>query len=137
LKVTPPSPVVPPHTSPATVHPVVPGALGVPHTPRAAPAEALLQMPPQHSRPVEQALPVVVQNEPPGSHVPLVQSFEQHSEPAVQPLPVVRHTGLSGVQTPPPQVPLQHWAPVVHAWLSVVHGVVPHWPPSHTNVQHS
>jgi hypothetical protein len=137
LNDTPPSPpIVPPHTSPATAHPVVPGAVGVPQVPTVAP-EALLQRPPQHSMPVRQTLPVVVQNEPPGSHVPFVQTFEQHSEFAVQPLPVVRHAGLSGVQTPAPQVPLQHWAELVQAWLSEVHWLPLHFPPSHANVQHS
>jgi hypothetical protein len=136
LNETPPSPPTPPHTSPATVHPVVPGALGVPQTPTVAP-EALLQTPPQQSRPDEQALPVVVQNEPPGSHVPLVQSFEQHSPFAVQALPVVWQMALRGVQTPAAQVPLQHKAEVVHAWLSEMHWVAAHLPPSQAKVQHS
>jgi len=34
-------------------------------------------------------------------------------------------------------VPLQHWAPLVQAWLSEMHCVLPQCPPSQTRVQHS
>ena len=51
-----------PQTSPATVQPVVPGAVGSLHVPIVAPL-ALVQMPPQHSVFVLQMSPVCVQNE--------------------------------------------------------------------------
>jgi hypothetical protein len=139
LKLTPPSPATPPQTSPATVQPVVPGALGWRQTPTVAP-EALLQSPPQHSASVAQTSPVCVQNEPPVEQVPLEQSFEQHSALPVHALPAVWHPapGFNGVQVPVgPQVPLQHCAETVHAWRSDVHCVAPHLPALQTNVQHS
>jgi hypothetical protein len=67
-----------PQTSPATVHPVVPGALGCAQTPRVTPL-ALLQRPPQHSRSDAHVSPVCVQYEPPVEQRPLLQNFEQQS----------------------------------------------------------
>jgi hypothetical protein len=128
---------VPLQTLPATVHSVVPGAMGVLQVPSAAPP-ALVQTPPQHSAPLVQASPVAVQNEPPVAHVPLVQSFPQHSAFVVQAFPVVRQPGLRGVHVPVgPQVPLQHWPELVQAWPSEVHWVVPQVPALQANVQHS
>jgi hypothetical protein len=137
---TPPSPSAPPHTSPATRHPVVPGALGDLHTPTVAPW-ALLQMPAQHSVSVAHTSPVCVQNDP-LVHLPLVQSFEQHSVLVVHALPEVRQAPFRGTQTfePPstmPHVPLQHSDDVVQAWLSVVHWEAPQVPLLQTNVQQS
>jgi hypothetical protein len=80
---------VPPlQASPATWHPVVPGALGWRQSPSVAPP-ALLHSPPQHSASVAHASPVCTQNEPPAEQAPLLQSFEQHSAFAMHELPAV------------------------------------------------
>jgi len=74
----PPSPAAPaPQTSPATVQPVVPGALGCLQRPSVAPC-ALVQSPPQHSKSDAQTSPVWLQYDPPTEHDPLLQTFEQH-----------------------------------------------------------
>jgi hypothetical protein len=138
---TPASPVTVLQTSPATAHPVVPGALGWRQRPSVAPW-ALLQIPPQHWKSAAQTSPVCVQIEP-SEHVPLLHSLEQHWLCAVHELPVVRQAPVSGTQVrpppspPEPQTPPQHCASVEHAWLSEVHCVPPQTPPVQTNVQQS
>jgi hypothetical protein len=93
-------------------------------------------MPLQHCASVAQASVFCVQKDPPLEQKPPLQSFEQHSKFCMHVLPDVRQvfkgTHLLAVQFPP-----QHSALVVHAWLSLMHWVVPHVPALHTEVQHS
>src|SRR5262245_60137409 len=70
------------------------------------------------------------------------QSFEQQSPAALHALPAVRQLPFSGVHvfappSAPPHLPPQHSASVVHALLSLMHWVAPHWPFWQTIVQHS
>jgi hypothetical protein len=60
----------------------------------------------------------------------------------VHALPAVWQPVLSGVHVPglpadPLHLPPQHCVELVHAWLSDVQGVEPHFPLSQTNVQQS
>jgi hypothetical protein len=135
---TPPVPpsATPPQAMPATVHPVPPGADGMPHVPSAAPA-ALLQSPPQHSVLTAHTSPFCAQNDP-LEQKPLLQSFEQQSPCVEQALPVVRQAGFRGAQAPAAlQVPLQHCAELVHASLSETHRESPQVPALQLAVQHS
>ena len=124
------------HTSPATRHPVVPGALGWVHTPTEAP-DFLVQMPAQQSVSFAQVSPVCVQKETLPAHTPFLQTCEQHSPSPPQVLPAVLQPVFRGSQPDVPQLPLQHCASVVHGCWSEVHRVAPHLPPSQTSVQHS
>ena len=135
---TPPVPpsTTPPHATPATVHCVAPGALGIPQVPRFAPA-ALLQSPPQHSLFTAHTSPFCAQNDP-LEQTPLLQSFEQQSPFVEHALPVVRHVGFSGAQAPvASHVPLQHCVALVQGWLSETHWEPPQVPALHASVQHS
>ena len=68
-----PSPAAPaPHTSPASLQLVAPGALGVVHRPTEAP-EAFTHSPAQHSASVPHASPVCVQNDGAPEQRPLSQ----------------------------------------------------------------
>jgi len=130
----------PPQSVPAGRQFVAPGAVTVPHVPRAAPA-CLLHAPAQHSKSLEQTSLVWTQNEGLPQTPPL-QVFEQHSPPVVQGLPEVLQAALSGVQVPPPipsgaHVPPQQSEPTAHAPLSATHCLLAHVPPAHENVQHS
>lgn len=125
-----------PQTMPATMHPVVPGALGSVHTPTDAP-DFFVQMPAQQSVSFAQMSLVWVQNETLPAHTPLLQTCEQHSLLPPQVLPAVLQAVLSGSQPELPQLPLQHWASLVQGCWSDVQSVAPHLPPSHTSVQHS
>ena len=134
--VMPPASVGAPHTWPATVHSVVPGADGGLHVPSVAPC-ALVQSPPQHSKSVAQTSPLCVQNEGAPLQVPFRQYFEQQSPWAAQALPAVRQPVFSGAHLLDAQFPPQHWAETVHAWLSDVQIVAPQVPPLQTSVQQS
>lgn len=98
---------MPPHTSPATLQPVVPGAEGCVQVPRVAPL-LFVQMPAQQSVSLAQASSVCVQKETLPLHVPLLQIPEQQSPLPPQELPAVLQLVLSGTQAEFVHLPLQH-----------------------------
>ena len=128
--------VAPVHACPAGVQPPAPEAVTTLQVPSDAPA-AIVHLPPQQSRSLEQASPFWVQNEAAAPHRPFWQRPEQHSPFPPHGLPEVLQVALSGVQVPFPHLPPQHWASVVQAVLSAVHCVVEQLPLTHENVQHS
>jgi hypothetical protein len=102
------------------MQPVVPGALGTPHTPSVAPC-ALVQIPPQHSKSEAQTSPVCAQKETAPAQTPLRQAWEQHCPSVEHWLPAVRHEVFKGTQRPAPpsvealQLPPQHSSDVEQA----------------------
>lgn len=140
----PPSVVAPPvHTVPAGAQPLgtPPPLVGAPQAPVVAPA-AFTQLPPQHSKFVEQISPCCVQKETALEHTPLLQRFEQQSAAAEHGLPAVRQVwpGLTLAHVPFVQMPLQQSPLTPHApavGLSGTHCLSEQAPSTQEPVQHS
>jgi hypothetical protein len=109
----------------------------MPQVPSVAPA-ALVHVPPQHSRSVEQTSPFWRQNDALPLQMPALQKPPQQSLSLLHGLPDVWQGGvhgagaqLSGAQIPPPvpfgeHCPLQQSLPTAHAPLSATHALFEH-----------
>jgi hypothetical protein len=136
MPLAPASATTPPHATPATVQPVVPGAWGSLQRPSAAPA-AFVQTPPQQSPEFPQASPFWMQNEEARTQVPLVHNLEQHSPWAAHELPAVLQDPLSAAQAPPVHAPPQQAPLSVQGCPSDVHWVELHAPLTQLSVAQS
>jgi hypothetical protein len=97
---------------------------GEAHVP-SVPPEAIVQTPPQHSGPAEQASPFCVQKDDAFEQRPITHNCEQQSELWEHALPKVRQVVLSGLHAPLTQVALQQSVSSAQAWPSDAHAAVP------------